>query len=76
MRIVLLSARRGSQILPRSPDPGEDLEIALGALDSLQATGCQVGVISHVDGIAERIGAVVEVRPEGSGQSRVLARSI
>jgi DNA repair protein SbcC/Rad50 len=40
----------------------------------LQASGCQVGVISHVDGIAERIGAVVEVRPEGSGQSRVVAR--
>ena len=54
----------------------QNLEIALGALDSLQATGCQVGVISHVEGIAERIGAVVEVRPEGSGQSRVLARGI
>lgn len=51
----------------------QNLEIALGALDSLQATGCQVGVISHVEGIAERIGAVVEVRPEGSGRSRVLA---
>ncbi|MCK5945071.1 MAG: AAA family ATPase [Planctomycetes bacterium] len=51
-----------------------NLEIALGALDSLQATGCQVGIISHVEGIAERIGAVVEVRPEGSGQSRVVAR--
>jgi len=53
----------------------QNLEIALGALDSLQSTGCQVGLISHVDGIAERVGAVVEVRPEGSGQSRVLARS-
>ncbi|MBL8749643.1 MAG: AAA family ATPase [Planctomycetes bacterium] len=52
----------------------QHLEAALGALDTLQATGCQVGVISHVDGIAERIGAVVEVRPEGGGQSRVLAR--
>jgi exonuclease SbcC len=52
----------------------QHLEAALGALDTLQATGCQVGVISHVDGIAERIGACVEVRPEGGGQSRVLAR--
>jgi exonuclease SbcC len=52
----------------------QSLEIALGALDSLQATGCQVGVISHVEGIAERIGAQVVVQPEGSGQSRVLAR--
>ncbi|MCB9877763.1 MAG: AAA family ATPase [Planctomycetes bacterium] len=50
----------------------QNLEVALAALDSLQATGCQVGVISHVDGFAERIGAVVEIRPEGSGQSRVV----
>jgi exonuclease SbcC len=51
-----------------------NLETALGALDTLQATGCQVGVISHVEGFAERIGAVVEVRPAGGGQSRVLLR--
>jgi exonuclease SbcC len=51
------------------------LEVALGALDSLQATGCQVGIISHVDGIAERIGAQVAVMPEGGGQSRVVARA-
>ena len=53
----------------------QSLEIALGALDSLQATGCQVGVISHVDGIAERIGAQVVVQPEGGGQSRVFAQA-
>jgi exonuclease SbcC len=53
----------------------QNLEIALGALDSLQATGCQVGVISHVDGIAERIGAEVVVHPEGGGRSRVFARA-
>ena len=52
----------------------QSLEQALGALDSLQAAGCQVGIISHVDGIAERIGAQVVVQPEGAGQSRVLAR--
>ena len=51
------------------------LEIALGALDSLQAKGCQVGIISHVDGIAERIGVVVDVVPEGGGQSRVRIRT-
>ncbi|MFY9345839.1 MAG: SbcC/MukB-like Walker B domain-containing protein, partial [Planctomycetota bacterium] len=49
------------------------LEVALGALDSLQATGCQVGVISHVDGLGERIGAQVVVQPEGGGRSRVSA---
>ena len=52
----------------------QNLEQALGALDSLQAAGCQVGIISHVDGIAERIGACVEVLPEGGGQSRVRVR--
>ncbi len=52
----------------------QSLEVALGALDSLQAGGCQVGIISHVDGIAERIGAQVVVQPEGAGQSRVFAR--
>ncbi|MFN8825061.1 MAG: AAA family ATPase [Planctomycetota bacterium] len=52
----------------------QSLEQALGALDALQAAGCQVGIISHVDGIAERIGAQVVVQPEGAGQSRVLAR--
>jgi DNA repair protein SbcC/Rad50 len=52
----------------------ESLEVAIGALDSLQASGCQVGVISHVDGIAERIGAQVNVVPDGGGRSRVVAR--
>jgi exonuclease SbcC len=52
----------------------QNLETALGALDTLQASGCQVGIISHVDGIAERIGACVEVLPEGGGRSRVLLK--
>ncbi|MCR9244965.1 MAG: AAA family ATPase [bacterium] len=51
------------------------LEAALGALDSLQAAGCQIGIISHVEGIAERIGAVVDVRPDGGGQSRITVRT-
>ncbi len=53
----------------------QSLEVALGALDSLQAAGCQVGIISHVDGIAERIGTVVEVVPEGGGRSAVRVRA-
>ncbi|MBX3465237.1 MAG: nuclease SbcCD subunit C, partial [Planctomycetes bacterium] len=52
----------------------QSLETALGALDALQAGGCQVGVISHVEGFAERIGAAVEVSPTGGGQSRVNVR--
>ncbi len=47
------------------------LETALDALDALQATGRQVGLISHVPGVAERIGVRVHVQPEGAGRSRV-----
>lgn len=51
------------------------LDVALSALDALQAAGCQVGVISHVPGLAERIGTVVEVVPRGGGRSAVEIRS-
>ncbi len=47
------------------------LDTALAALDSLQASGTRVGVISHVQGMAERIGVQVRVSPEGGGRSRV-----
>ncbi|MCK6530300.1 AAA family ATPase [Myxococcota bacterium] len=47
------------------------LEIALAALDSLQAGGRQIGLISHVAGMAERIGVQVQVVPQGSGRSAV-----
>ncbi len=49
----------------------DTLEIALGVLDSLQATGRKVGLISHVPGFAERIGAQVQVVPQGGGRSSV-----
>ncbi|AKU93132.1 AAA family ATPase [Vulgatibacter incomptus] len=51
-------------------DP-QALDTALAALDALQATGRKVGVISHVQGMAERIGVQVQVQPEGSGRSKV-----
>jgi len=47
------------------------LDTALAVLDSLQAEGRQVGVISHVGGLAERIGAQVAVSPLGGGRSEV-----
>ncbi|GMV40894.1 MAG: hypothetical protein AMXMBFR64_26100 [Myxococcales bacterium] len=53
-----------------SLDP-DTLHRAVGALEALQASGCQVGVISHVDGLAERLGARVVVRPLGAGRSEV-----
>ncbi len=50
---------------------GDTLELALSVLDSLQATGRKVGLISHVPGFAERIGAQVIVTPKGGGRSSV-----
>ena len=49
-------------------DP-DTLEVALAALSQLQADGRQVGIISHVVGLQERIEARIEVRPLGGGRS-------
>lgn len=51
-------------------DP-ESLELALGALDQLQADGRTIGVVSHLPEVAERIGFEVRVRPSGPGRSEV-----
>jgi exonuclease SbcC len=48
---------------------GETLEIALAALDALQASGRQVGIISHVAGMAERIGVRVQLQRRGQDAS-------
>jgi len=47
------------------------LETALSVLEALQAGGRQVGIISHVQKLAENIGAQVIVQPEAPGRSRV-----
>ncbi len=47
------------------------LDTALAALDTLRASGRQVGIVSHVPGLDERVGATVEVRPVGGGKSVV-----
>jgi exonuclease SbcC len=48
------------------------LDSALAVLDALQATGRQVGVISHVPALVERVGAHVRVSPKGGGRSEVV----
>lgn len=53
-------------------DP-ETLSVALAALSQLQADGRQVGIISHVVGLRERVEARIEVKPLGGGRSRVEA---
>lgn len=40
----------------------ETLEVALDALDSLNASGKMIGVISHIEGMKERIGVQIQVR--------------
>ena len=51
-------------------DP-QTLDIALAALQRLQASGRQVGIISHVVGLQESIEARILVEPIGEGRSRV-----
>lgn len=52
-------------------DP-ESLDTAIACLDSLQASGRQIGVISHVPALVERIGVQVRVEALGGGESRVI----
>ncbi|MDO9270887.1 MAG: AAA family ATPase [Methylobacter sp.] len=54
-----------------SLDP-ETLDIAIASLDTLQALGRKVGVISHVPILVERIGAKVVVEKQGGGRSCVV----
>ncbi|RXJ73159.1 hypothetical protein CS022_11720 [Veronia nyctiphanis] len=54
-------------------DP-DSLEMALACLDTLQADGRQIGVISHVGTLVERIGTQVAVESLGGGVSQVRIR--
>ena len=47
------------------------LDSALAVLDELQATGRQVGIISHVPALLDRVRAHVRVTPRGGGRSDV-----
>lgn len=48
------------------------LDSALAMLDALQATGRQVGIISHIPGLVERVAAHVRVVQRGNGRSEVV----
>ncbi|MDV5171368.1 AAA family ATPase [Photobacterium rosenbergii] len=54
-------------------DP-DSLEMALACLDALQADGRQIGVISHVGTLVERIGVQVAVEALGGGRSQIRVR--
>lgn len=49
----------------------ETLETALSAMETLNATGKTIGVISHVEALKERISAKIEIKPLSGGISRV-----
>jgi exonuclease SbcC len=52
---------------------GETLEIALTALDSLNASGKMIGIISHVEALKERVPAQIRVEKGGGiGHSRLV----
>lgn len=52
---------------------GDTLDIALNALDTLNATGKMIGVISHVESLKERIPAQIRVEKGGGvGHSRLV----
>ena len=51
-------------------DP-DTLEIALSCLDSLQASGRQIGIISHVQGLVERVGTRIQIVSSGNGHSKI-----
>ena len=51
--------------------PARVVEVALAALQHLQSGGRQVGIISHVAALHERIPARVLVEPLGEGRSRL-----
>ncbi|MBX2810888.1 MAG: AAA family ATPase [Myxococcales bacterium] len=53
----------------------DSLEVALGVLDQLQATGRTIGIVSHIPEVAERIGFEVHVKPTGIGHSVVELRT-
>ena len=49
----------------------ETLEIALDALDSLNASGKMIGVISHIDAMKDRIPVQIHVKMHGLGFSQL-----
>ncbi|CAK0771158.1 DNA repair protein SbcC/Rad50 [uncultured Gammaproteobacteria bacterium] len=49
----------------------DSLDLALSCLEALHAGGRQVGVISHIPAMVERIGVQVKISAEGGGRSRV-----
>jgi exonuclease SbcC len=49
----------------------ETLDMAITALENLQASGKNIGIISHVEALKERIGTQIQLSREPGGTSRI-----
>ena len=52
----------------------DTLETVLSVLETFRAQGKQIGVISHVDALKDRIQAKIEVSPVGNGHSKITVK--
>ncbi len=53
----------------------ETLDVAISALENLQASGKMIGIISHVEALKERIGTQIEVSKKPGGYSKIKVKS-
>ncbi len=49
----------------------DTLDVAISALENLQADGKAIGIISHVDALKERIGTQIQVSKQPGGSSKI-----
>jgi len=49
----------------------ETLDIAITALENLQASGKMIGIISHVEALKERISTQIQVKKMSGGVSKI-----
>lgn len=54
----------------------ESLEVALAAVERLGGGGRLVGVITHLPGVADRLGAEIRVRKDAAGTSRIVGADV
>lgn len=53
----------------------DTLDVAISALENLQASGKMIGIISHVEALKERIGTQIEVSRQPGGYSNIKVKS-
>jgi len=53
----------------------DTLDVAITALENLQASGKTIGIISHVEALKERIGTQIEVSKQAGGYSKIRVKN-